>query len=195
MIRMLNRLSGDRRGATVVEFAIVIPVLAALLMGLGDLLYSAYLQAILDGVVQKAGRDSSLEGSALDQSALDAKVGQAVTTIAKRADLAYDRRSYNSFALVKPEYFEDGNGDGIRQAGECYDDVNGNNQWDADPGRQNQGGANDVTRYTVTVNYPRLFPVTGLLGFSADGQATASTLLKNQPYKTQSVATIKRICT
>ena len=195
MIRRLSSFLKDRRGATVVEFAIVIPVLATLLMGLGDLLYTAYLQAILDGAVQKAGRDSSLEASALDQSALDAKVNEAVKDIAKEAEVDYDRRSYNSFALVKPEYFEDTNGDGVRQAGECYDDVNGNNRWDADPGRLTQGGANDVTKYTVTVTYPRLFPVTGLLGFPANGQATASTLLKNQPYKTQTVATIKRICT
>jgi Flp pilus assembly protein TadG len=195
MTASLRRIGADRRGATVVEFAIVIPVLATLLMGLGDLLYTAYLQAILTGAVQKAGRDSSLEQSALDQSSLDAGVTSAIKSIASDAAVSFQRRSYASFALVKPEYFDDTNADGIRQPGECFDDVNGNGAWDADPGRGSQGGANDVTRYTVTVSYPRLFPVSGLIGLSAQGEMSASTLLKNQPYKTQTVATIKRICT
>lgn len=195
MRQSLRRLVRDRAGVTVVEFAIVIPVLATLLMGLGDLLYTAYLQAILDGSVQKAGRDSALEVSAIDQSSLDDEVEGAVKQIASGATFSYDRRSYSSFALVKPEYFDDKNGDGIRQPGECYDDVNGNGRWDADPGRLTQGGANDVTKYTVTVTYPRLFPVAGLLGFAANGRAVATTLLKNQPYKTQTVETVQSICT
>lgn len=84
----------------------------------------------------------------------------------------------------------------MRDPGECFDDVNGNKQWDADPGRvQSQGGANDVTRYTMTVTYPRLFPVSGLLGLPPTQTITSETLLKNQPYKTQVVQPIESICT
>lgn len=194
MRRHLAQLPCDLRGATIIEFAIIAPVMMIVLMGLGDLLYQAYLQSILDGAVQKAGRDSSLEASALNQTALDAKVEAMVKTIAKQATLTYNRRSYSTFALIKPEYFVDANSDGIHQATECFDDVNGNKQWDTDPGRASQGGANDVTRYTVTVNYPRVFPVAKLIGIAADGTLTSTTLLKNQPYKTQSVYTTLRIC-
>ena len=194
MIRRLRDLARDRRGATIIEFAIVAPVMLSLIMGLGDLMYQTYLQSILDGAVQKAGRDSSLEDSATSQTALDAKVEAMVKSIAKNATFTYNRRSYSTFALVKPEFFYDDNSDGVHQPTECFDDVNKNNQWDADPGRESQGGANDVTRYTVAVTYPRIFPVAKLIGFAASNTLTASTLLKNQPYKTQLAYTIPKVC-
>ena len=56
----IQRLRTDCRGATIIEFAIVAPVMMFLLMGLGDLLYQLYLQSILDGALQKAGRDSTI---------------------------------------------------------------------------------------------------------------------------------------
>jgi Flp pilus assembly protein TadG len=190
-----RRLALDRQGATIIEFAIVAPVMMTLLMGLGDLLYQAYLQSILDGAIQKAGRDSALELNVTNGDALDDKVETMVKNIAKNAEFTSLRRSYSSFALVKPENFTDGNGNGTREVGECYDDVNGNKQWDADPGRASQGGANDVTKYTMSVTYPRIFPVARMFGWSAKAQISATTLLKNQPYKTQTVATIKQVCT
>lgn len=191
---LLRRLLRDRRGAAITEFAIIAPVLMLLLMGLGDVLYQAYLQAMVDGAVQKAARDSALEQSASDQSALDTGVQTAIKRLAKNATITFDRRSYSTFALVKPENFIDSNSDGVRQATECFDDVNRNGVWDQDPGRLSQGGANDVTRYTVTVVYPRLFPLMKMMGMPNTNTLTSFTLLKNQPYKTQTAYTIPRIC-
>lgn len=191
----LIKLARDRRGVTIVEFAIVAPVMMITIMGLGDLLYQAYLQSILDGAMQKAGRDSALEANAANGNALDDKVEAMVQNIAKNATFVSERRSYSSFALVKPENFTDTNGNGLRDAGECYDDVNDNKTWDADPGKITQGGANDVTKYTMTVTYPRIFPVPKMFGWSQTNQLSATTLLKNQPYKTQSVPAVKQVCT
>lgn len=193
--RLLARLCRNRRGVTVVEFAIVAPVMLITLMGLGDLLYQVYLQSILDGVIQKAGRDSALESNASNGDPLDDKVEAMVKKIAADATFRSERRSYSSFSLVKPENFTDGNGNGVRDAGECFDDVNGNGVWDADPGKLSQGGANDVTKYTMWVTYPRIFPVTRMFGWSATNTLTATTLLKNQPYKTQTIPKIKQVCT
>lgn len=191
----LRRLARDDRGVTVVEFAIVAPVLVALLLGFGDLMYQSYVQSILEGAVIKAGRDSSLESNAASQAAIDKKVIAMVGMLGPGMKFKADRRSYASFALVKPETFDDRNRNGMRDAGECFDDVNGNKLWDADPGRASQGGANDVTRYTMTVTYPRLFPVSALFGWDAFETVSASTLLKNQPYRTQDRTTVASICT
>jgi Flp pilus assembly protein TadG len=190
-----RRLQRDRRGVTVVEFAIITPVMCTLLMGACDLMYQAYAQSILDGAMYKAGRDSALEDNARSASDVDAKVIAMVSILGTDMKFTPTRRSYSSFLLVKPENFTDKNGNGVRDPGECYDDVNGNKQWDADPGRQSQGGANDVTRYTMTVTYPRLFPVAGLLGLPPTQTITGETLLKNQPYKTQVVQPVQSICT
>lgn len=195
MRRALARLRRDRRGVTVVEFAIVAPVMITLLLGLGDLLYQSYLQSILSGAVIKAGRDAALQANATDQSALDNQVKSMVGLLGPNMQFDFQRRSYASFALVKPENFTDKNGNGVRDPGECFDDVNNNKQWDKDPGILSQGGANDVTKYTVTVTYPRMFPVSRLFGWSATQQVSATTLLKNQPYKTQATQTVVSICT
>lgn len=190
-----RRLGRDRRGVSTIEFAMLAPVMFLVIFGLGELLYQAYVRAVLEGAVVKAGRDSSLENNAVDQDAIDAKVRAMLAGLGGGMTFASERRSYASFALIKPETFDDKNKNGKRDAGECFDDINGNGKWDADPGTTGQGGANDVTRYTMTVTYKRLFPVGALLGWSPTQSLSASTLLKNQPYKTQTSNAVTSICT
>lgn len=194
-MRTLRSLRRDTRGATIVEFAIVSPVMILMMMGLGDLGYQVYAQSILNGAMQKAGRDSAIQGGANNTTALDAKVTAMVKNVAQNATIVYSRKNYSSFSVIKPEPFTDTNGNGVRDTGECYTDINGNSQWDADPGMTGQGGANDVTVYTATVTYPHLFPVTALFGWPATQTITASTLLKNQPYASQTTVTPKTVCT
>jgi Flp pilus assembly pilin Flp len=194
---VLRRLRQDARGVTAVEFAIVTPVLAMLMMGSFDLLYQRYVQSVLDGALIKAGRDSAIETNASTAAgnALDDAVKKMVRRVAVDATFKSERRSYAAFALVKPENFTDKNKNGKRDTGECFDDVNGNKQWDADPGIKAQGGANDVTRYTMWVTYPRLFPAAPLFGWSDKQTISSTTLLKNQPYRQQQVTKVESVCT
>lgn len=193
--RRLRKLTTDRRGATIVEFALITPAMMLLLMGLGDMLYQEYAQAVLNGAVQKAARDSGIEGGATQTATIDGKVIAMVQTVAKNATFVSSRKNYDTFTAVAPEPFTDTNGNGIRNAGECYSDINGNGQWDSDPGATGQGGANDVTLYTMTITYPRIFPVASLFGWSSTNTISAQTLLKNQPYAAQTVTTPATICT
>jgi len=195
MNRTLHRLWRDRRGVTVLEFAFVIPPMLFMLMGGGEIVYQAYVQSILDGAIQKAGRDSSIQGGGDQASALDDRVLQMVRVVAKTATIQDSKRlNYASFASMKPESFVDKDNNNRYDPGECFDDTNGNGSWDADPSRTGQGGANDVTLYTLKVRYTRLFPVTALLGWSGTTVLTARTLLKNQPYASQKVTAVKTIC-
>lgn len=186
------RLARDRRGVAVTEFAILAPVLVLLLLGTMDLSYQAYVRALLEGAIQKAGRDSGIEGATT--TSIDATVAAAVYPVARRATFTFSRKSYKTFSQVSPERFTDTNGNGRRDSTECYDDVNGNQQWDADPGAEGQGGANDVTLYTVVASYPRLFPLAALIGWSPTQTVTAKTLLKNQPYATQAIPAVVTRC-
>ena len=203
---MLRRLRRDTRGVTLVEFAFVAPVMIILMMGLCDLLYQTYAKALLNGAVQKAARDGTIQGGAQQTGALDQRVmtlmkgligdtTQSCATTPAASTWCSTRKSYASFAQVGPEPFTDANGDGIRQSGECYSDINGNKQWDADPGAGGQGRANDVTVYTMNVTYPRIFPVAGLFGWSSTQTISTTTLLKNQPYASQTTSTPATICT
>ncbi|HEX4693506.1 TadE/TadG family type IV pilus assembly protein [Sphingomonas sp.] len=194
-MRRLRSLARNTRGATIVEFAIVAPVMMILLMGISDLAYQVYAQSILNGALQKAARDSSIQGGAENTAAIDAKVTAMVKNIAANATIVFSRKNYDTFSVIKPEPFVDTNGNGVRNTGECYTDVNGNGTWDADPGLNGQGGANDVTMYTATVTYPRMFPVAGLFGWPSTQTIAGSTLLKNQPYASQTTVTPATVCT
>ena len=69
----LDKLRSDKNGATIVEFAMVSPVLLLVLMGIFDLAFNLYLDAVLQGAMQKAGRDGSIEASDYDKIDNDVK--------------------------------------------------------------------------------------------------------------------------
>ena len=195
-MRALARgLRRDARGVTAIEFAFVAPVMLLLLMGMCDLAYRSYVQAMLTGAMQKAGRDSTIQGASNSTAALDAKVIGWVRSVAANATYSSTRKSYSTFSQIKPETFVDANSNGTFDvATECFTDTNGNNSWDADPGTTGQGSANDVVLYKMTVTYPRLFPLYGMMGWGANQQLTATTVLKNQPWAAQSVYTSRQVC-
>ena len=183
-----RRIARDQRGATAVEFAMVAPIMIVMLMGLLDLGHQIYVQAVLEGEMQKAARDSTLESGVSASSTIDARVQNAVRNVAGSATFAATRKSYSNFNDVgEPEDYTDSNSNGIHDSGECFEDVNGNGQWDADLGRDGQGGADDVVLYTMRVTYPELFPLSSLIGWSGTKQIEATTILRNQPYNNQTL--------
>lgn len=199
--KILFRLIRDRSGAAAMEFGLVAPIMGLFMMGIGDLLYGIYAQSILIGAVQKAGRDATLQQNTTSTATnnIDTAVMTMVRSVAPAATYVSTRENYTTFSLVdKPEPFTDSlttGTVGVRDPGECYSDINGNGQWDADGSRTGVGGASDVAQYTINVTYPRVFPVAKLLGWGANATMTAQTLLKNQPYAAQSTSTILTICT
>lgn len=185
----------DARGAALIEFALVIPVFLLLTMGFCELAYQAYIQSVLSGAVQKAGRDSAIQGATTGD--IDAAVLTEIQAASPRASFAPgypSRKSYSQFGDIEPEPFVDLNGNGVHDSGECFTDVNNNNAWDADPGRSGQGGANDAVVYTVSIVYPHLFPLDARLGWGSNQTLSATTTLKNQPYAQQTVGTYPTVC-
>lgn len=202
----LRRLATDDRGAYVVEFALILPVLLVLLMGLGELAFQSYAQAVLNGAMQKAGRDSTIQGNGTDAqtAALDAAVQNVVSrVVGSSATYKSTRTNFDNYAAIAGEPFTDskypntsaGVYDGICDHGEPYIDVNNNGKYDLDLSSSGQGGASDITNYTMQVTYNRLFPAR-LIGWSSQVTLTSTTLLKNQPYQTQNVnsGTTTRTC-
>lgn len=192
---VLHRLATDARGAAVVEFAIIIPVLAMLLLGSIEFGLNVYMRAVLEGAMQQAGRNSSLESSQSSQTAIDTFVRDRVQGVLPGATVTFVRENYQSFSNVgRPEDFTDTNGNGIHDATECFQDANGNNTWDADAGRTGIGGANDVVEYTATVTYPSLIPGGRALGLSPTTTIKAQTILRNQPFASQPTWTTTQVC-
>jgi len=192
----MKRLWRDRGGAALVEFALVLPVMLLMGMGLCEMAYQAYMQAILTGAGQKAGRDSTVESA--NTTTIDNAVLQAVKNINGNAAFVSGypmRKSYASYGYISPESFVDSIGNGMRDPGECFTDVNGNGIWDADPGVSGNGGAGDTVLYTASITYTRLFPLGLWLGWGKTATLSASTILKNQPWAMQTTTAAATVCT
>lgn len=189
-------LAADLDGAAAVEFALIAPALIMVLLGLMDLGYNLYTGTLLEGAIQKAARDATIEGAAGSAASLDSRVTDIVNDIAGDATIGFTRKSYTNFSDVnRAEDFTDTNEDGACNDGEPFEDVNGNHAWDADRGATGMGGARDAVLYTVTVSYDRPFPLMGLLGFDNRVTTIARTVLRNQPYALQKATVTVGNCT
>lgn len=182
-LRVLRR---DERGATLVEFALVAPVLLLTLLGLFEMGYNYYIQAQLQGAIQKAARDATIESAIGNTAEIDGRVAQAVHIIVPGARISFSRTSYTNFTdVAEPEDFTDLDGNGICGDGEPFEDANGNGSWDEDRGRVGQGGARDAVLYVVSVSYRRMFGVARLIGFPEMFTTEATTVVRNQPFGDQ----------
>jgi len=176
----------DCRGATIVEFAAVAPALLLVLLGLMDFSYNIYTTTLLEGAIQQAARDSTIEGASGRSTAIDSRVRDVVDDIVANPTIDFKRRAYTDFSDVsQPEDFTDADDDGVCAEGEPFEDANGNGTWDEDRGSDGLGGARDAVLYTVTVTYPRAFPLMKMLGFDENVTARARTVLRNQPFGEQ----------
>ncbi|MGB3166236.1 MAG: TadE/TadG family type IV pilus assembly protein, partial [Alteraurantiacibacter sp.] len=182
----LHRLRRDERGVTIVEFAIIAPVFLLMLVGLFDFGFQIYAQSVMNGAMQAAGRDSTLEPGGPTAAELDASVSDKVLLVVPSANVAFTRSNYENFTDVRqPERFDDTDGDGTCNNGEPFEDVNGNGTYDLDRGMSGQGGADDAVLYEATASYKRMFPMAEMIGIGKDVEIYGATILRNQPFADQ----------
>lgn len=185
-LRRIRRLRRDENGAYMIEFALIMPAFLMLVMGIFDIGMQMYAKSVLSGAVEQAARLNTLEANASNASVVDQAVRDQVGRVARYGTLNFSRLNYRDFSGVgRQEPFTDSNGNGVRNAGECYTDMNNNSTWDADQGGSGQGGAGDVVLYRVSLTFDRLFPLWKMLGEQQSETITISTVLRNQPYTAQ----------
>lgn len=186
----LRSLRRDSTGATLVEFAFVAPVLVLMLMGLFEFGFQVYARSVLQGAVQEAARDATLEGGEINVSALDTSVREQIQNVIPSAVVTFERTNYSNFSDVRqPEEFTDNNGDGDCNNNEPFEDLNDNGTWDEDRGQDGLGGARDAVLYEATARFDRVFPLHQMMGWDKQVSIDASTVLRNQPFETQEVRT------
>ena len=183
---VFHRLARERRGAAALEFAMVAPALCLTMMGIFDMGYNIYAATMVQGAIQHAARESTIEGSDQRQAQIDARVSRAVHDVVPRATIAFSRKAYANFSdVARPEDYTDSDDNGVCDNGEPFEDANRNGTWDDDRAANGQGGARDAVLYSVTVTYARGFPMAGLIGLPDTVTTRADTVLRNQPYKLQ----------
>lgn len=182
-----SRLLRENRGVTIVEFAIVAPCLMLIMMGLLSIGLRAYIGIQLQGALEQAARQVTV-GTTTTTAMVTASVKAQVNRVMPRATVTVVPTSYYDFAHVgKPEPITTDTAPlGTYNTGDCFQDLNGNGTWDADAGSSGTGGSDDIVYYTATLTYADPLPVKRLLGFPATTTVSGTTMMKNQPYASQS---------
>jgi Flp pilus assembly protein TadG len=182
LLAFSTRLRRDDSAVTILEFAMIAPVMLLLLLGFFDLGYRAYASSVLQGALHDAARMATVGGYDITQ--IDARVKTRLSNFATRSTVTTGVASYYQFSGVsQPELIV---GDtaplNTYNAGDCFEDQNGNNSYDTDRARSGTGGSDDIVRYRVTITFPRVFPLGILMGWSNTQTLTSETVLRNQPY-------------
>lgn len=173
-------------GATIIEFALIAPVLFLLIMGVFDMGHRVYVKVILDGAMEDAARHSTIEVSPTQIAEIDAKMKAQILQIAPNAEVTVERFNFFSYNDIgQAELFNDTNGNKTCDANERYEDKNDNSRWDATLAKDGIGGARDVVEYHVSVSYDQLFPLWKMLGIDQRTTLRSQTVLKNEPYAKQ----------
>lgn len=188
---MIAKCRSNEDGVSILEFALIAPLVMAMMLGALDIGHSLFVRSTLDGAVQNAARSSSLEGatSLAQQELIDEDVASTIRELAPGATVTVSRRYYKTFstaALASAEKVNEQSPGNMKcDRGESFMDANGNGVWDADGGSDGQGGARDIVIITFKVSYPRLFPLAALLGWPANVEMQSDSILANQPYGDQ----------
>lgn len=190
----LRRLARDRRGATIIEFAMILPALCLILLGTFELGYRMYVSSVLQGALHEAARLATVGNMTTTQ--IDSRVKARLHSFSHQATIATTTNSYDDFSQVSvPERItQDTAPTGQYNTGDCYEDYNSNQRYDLDRGRAGLGQADDIVRYQVSISYPRLFPVAAFFGWSNIDTITANTVLRNQPYAGRSIPVPAIVC-
>jgi Flp pilus assembly protein TadG len=202
--RLASKLARAQDGTTILEFGLIAPMLMVLLFGALDVGHTLYMQSVLNGSVQKAARDGTLETaagtSAVTRETIDDAVRNQLGFLHNEATVTITRRFYKTFSKAKAAEAEqqltdsvpapgappNPYNDGKCNNGETYVDANNNGRFDRDGGDSvDKAGARDNVVYTVNVHYPRMFPLDKLVGGSGTTSLTARTVLSNQPFGAQ----------
>lgn len=187
----MRSFAKDTDGAALTEFGMVAPVLCLLVMGIFDLAHTQYTSVLVNGAMQDAGRNLTLESAGSQQTTIDQRViDQVQNVVPANATVTLEKLSHYDFSDIgEAEEWDDENGDTICNNNEVFVDANGNGTWDSNRGSSGIGGARDAVLYTAVVTYPRLFPMYGLAGMDQNVTVRAATVLRNQPYDEQDRST------
>ena len=206
MIRRLSPLSRalrrDQHGAAVMEFGFVAPVMFLMIMAGFDAGYSIYLRSVASGALEAQARAASLDGATESQfdRELRRSMYRLLPAYADNEDsVILSKKNYTDYSRIDAaekittDYNDNGvldgpadwDGDGDIDSGDCWLDEDRNGEFGTNEGADGLGGADDGVYYTVTLQFPRLFPLAAMIGLPENQTVTVKTLVINQPYGTQ----------
>lgn len=184
------RLLHCRRGSAIVEFAFAAPAILLATAMVIELALMMFVSSLVEGGLREAARfgvTGFMPAGVSREERIREIVADNTIGLVDMAAASVTQYVYPNFGDVgKPEPFDDQPPlNGAYDAGEPYQDINGNGQWDADMGAAGVGGPGDVVLYTLAVDWRPLTPIVApLLGSAGKIRLKASVAVKNEPFGT-----------
>ena len=188
LTKQLRRFAADRDGAAALEFALVLPPLCLILLGMFEVSMVMFTQASMEGAMREAARYGITGINSTDPAAREGQilaiVDQYTLNLVDMSKATISYQVYGSFnSIDKPEPFGDTNGNGKYDVGEPYTDVNGNGKWDADQGKNGAGDYSQVVQYTIDYDWKLMTPfVAAVMGQNGKVHLRASMVVRNEPW-------------
>lgn len=181
MTRTLRRCT---RGATAVEFALILPLLLLFLVGSIETAINLFIGSSIELAVLEASRFGITGQEDEDNRAAIIRriVDDRTYGLLDMDKVDIDTLVYDDFDDIgKPEPWDDANGNAVWDTGEIYDDVNENGQWDEDMGANGVGGRDAIMVYRVTYPWGVVTPMMQrILGRSV--KHVSAIAVQNEPF-------------
>lgn len=184
-----RRFLGCRDGSSFVEFALVAPAVLLGIAGVIDFMMVLFVTSLLEGGLQDAsrlGRTGYQPTGVSRETAIRNSVADATIGLIDMNEVQITYKVYPGFENVgESEPYDDiAPANGAYDAGEPFNDINGNGVWDADMGVAGLGEPGDVVLYKVSYEWPALTPLVAPF-FGPDGKASigASVAVRNEPWE------------
>ena len=159
MDRVLATLFGrgsDRRGIAAVEFALGVPIVITLIIGMVEFSFLLTTQTLLRAAIRDAAAVAVLSGAAPSDRELRVQAElerhRSVFINPDLIDLQPAAYLYLQ-DIGGAEPFEDKNGNQTKDNGEKFTDSNGNGVWDGNNGTPDFGRAGEYVVYTVSYDW------------------------------------------
>ncbi|MCI4589966.1 pilus assembly protein [Sphingobium sp. BYY-5] len=188
----LRLLLGDRRGASVPEFALILLPLCFILFGGLEMGYQIYVRSVMLGALERASRLTTVQ--TVDSTTIESDIETTIKRVVPSASVETTKSSFYQYSNINAmeRLTKDANGNGVLDSGDCWEDVNNNGIRDvATTGLNGIGGADDIVRYNTVVTYNRILPLFRFIGIGNIATLTASTMMRRQPYEVQTIPTPK----
>jgi len=176
------------RGVTGIEFAVVAPAVFLTVAGVIELAMIMFVSTLSEGGLREASRFSITgfipPGMTREERILEILEDHTIGLVdMDQATIVF--KVYPSFDDIgKPEPFTDNApANGSYDAGEAFQDINGNGQWDSDMGAAGLGGPGDIVLYTIEFDWELMTPlVSPLVGQGGKLTMKSSVAVKNEPF-------------
>lgn len=175
-------------GASALEFAMIAPIVLLFTVGVIEISLMMLTQNIMESatfVASRLGKTGYIEANMSREDTIKKALEDSADGLLDPGRVHIDKLSYDEFGDIgMPEPFVDANGNGDRDNGENYTDINGNSKYDKDMGAASAGGAGEIVVYVVTYAWKVTTPIMNAILGDEHGEykLTARTVVKNEPF-------------